>query len=192
MQRFEKRLQDLENQLKARISSGVWIECHNNRVRIDFKTRKGKYRVFDTPYDAVRFIELEIDKCEKVFGSLVFDDVFRLYQDPEGLKSVIEKILPLGEFREKSGVVFGNLKTAYKSDLRLLLVRSLLMHFNSAGFYARWNSREFNEGDKQLIAACFELFQWERGIDPDDIWDIFAGLFLATSGITSVKIASDY
>ena len=192
MQRFEKRLQDLENQLKARANSGLWIDCHNNHVRVNLKAGKSRSRSFDTVCDAVSFIEGEIDNHEKVFGSLVFDDVFQLYRDSEGLKKSIEEIMPPGEFKEKSGVVFGNLKTGFKADIKLLVIRSLLMHFNTVGFYERWHTGKFNESDRKLTAACFELFQWEREGDPHDIWDLFVGLFLVMSGLNSAKIASDY
>lgn len=193
MRQIEKRLQELERLSKMRQKSGLWIECLDNHVRIDSGARRGKDRTFTTLYDAVSFIEETIDNHDVVCGSLVYNDIFQLYRDSEGLRSSIEEIMPPDDLIKRSGVAIGNLKTSYRADVKLLSVlRPVLWNFRTVGFYNRWCSGNFEETDKQLVAACFELFRWERDVDPKEARNIFAGLFYTVTGLGSAKIASDY
>jgi hypothetical protein len=194
---FEKRLIALETAIKNESKSGLWITMTNNKVRIDNGRHRGSERIFDTVFEAARYIETEIDKHENAYGSINVTDICDLFEESETLRSVISAIIPLETFKEKSGILFGCLKTSDPADINLWMVGSLLQNFNTSGFMQRLNADEVNDFDNRLFLVCFDLFCWNREGDMEKLIGEFTRLFLSVSKgtkmqVESAGIASDY
>ncbi len=181
MNNLNKRLEALEAAIKSAAESPLWIDGHDNIIRLDINGKRGNPVQFPSVYKAGKWLEEQIDKHPGAAGSYHVDRIWELYRNPEQLRETIGAALE-GRVIDVHGIkysadawpgsLFGGMKTAGPADLKLwLLAHGALAYFGTREFRARYNVTEFTDEDACMMCACYALFAWERiGASGEDFW----------------------
>jgi len=184
---LEKRLGKIEKKLMINSTLGFWAELANNRVRINRNGRKRSDTSFDTVLEAVSYLEGEIaNSSGVVIGSIVLDNICDLLPAPDVFEKIIEQIMPIESFKEKTGVFLGVLKKEGVTDpvsILFCMIASALQHFKTVGFFSRWKNGQITEEDNQLYSALRFLYCQGMEGEEDEKIKMFNSLFMAVTGL---------
>lgn len=182
-----KRIEELEKRIRASAECPLWIDGHNNVVRVDLVGgKRGQPVEFPTTHEAARWLEGQIDNHPGASGTFDADRLWELYPDADKLHGVITDILGdrVIDFYglkyskdEFPGAHFGMMKTTQPADINLWLLQTPLRYFGSKEFKPRWQAQQFTDEDNRLLLACFALFAWKREGSETELWDGFSRLF---------------
>lgn len=157
MSTIKIRLAELEQMAKVRRSGDLWIEMKNNIVRVD-RQKRGKERVFDSVYQAARWLEKELDEAPGAVGSVIVTDLTDVFTDSDQLRA---EIAPLIGQVDLGACLFGHLKTegeAGPADVSLWLLASKLYELR----LFELTGQELTQDQINILTGFYKVYIWDR------------------------------
>lgn len=180
---LKQRLSALEGRIKSAEDSPLWITGAGATVRVDLNLKRGEPLTFPTAYEAVSWIEDQVNS-HPAGGVISFgvDDITAAIDDTGTLKPFLSAAF--GNVPASLGLC--TIEPGTTADVRLWLLAAMLRERCGLAFRRRWPTIAETDGD--FLADCLKLFTWKN---PDLTADDFAAFFYQVTELQPIH-AEDY
>lgn len=188
----ELRMKEIETALAAQKSGGLFVDGHDNVIRVDVSGKRGKERTFASTYEAKIWLEQQIDAHPAAHGSYSVEDICDLYADNANLKSIIAEVFAGKVVKTNGGklgagqlygLLFGTLKTDEPADLNLWMLSGAMRYFRTPEFKSRFEARATTDDDGLMFIALLVIYSWGKPGTENEIKRGYLDLLKQVTGL---------